>query len=105
MPRASSVIPNPQFQNSFDSIPNKQKRPSSTRDIIKWNKNGQRHALLFYFGRCILRRSRVEWQNVCVCAGEGLGRGKEDSMINVIYIKLCCLPPERIPCHFPRDMA
>ena len=51
---------------------------------------------------------------VCVCKGWGRGGGnvwgggrggEENSVIYVICIKLCILPPKRISCTFPRDIA
>ena len=39
-----------------------------------------------------------------MCGGGGRG-GEENSVIYVICIKLCILPPKRISCTFPRDIA
>ena len=42
---------------------------------------------------------------MCVCVGGGAGGRDEDSVIYVIKMKLCILPPTRIACNFPRDIA
>ena len=106
------LIPN----NNKQTSKKKKKNPKFNKGDKGENKlkknNDQGHALLLSFGRCIVvHGSRAGIAGClfgcgCVCFyGWGWGWGEKKTVAYVIWIKLCILPPNSIPCYLPRTIS